>query len=113
MLKKINCLNKDKEFDNVFKNGRVSYDKILGVRAASSKIKNCRFGIIVSNKISKKAVERNKIKRRLRDIAGKELEKLKGGFDVIMIALPTISEGEYQEMKLSVIGHFKKLRLYK
>ncbi|MBU4073751.1 ribonuclease P protein component, partial [Patescibacteria group bacterium] len=50
MFAKINRLTKDKDFDNVFQNGKSSYDKIIGVKAAANQQKNSRFGILVSAK---------------------------------------------------------------
>lgn len=62
---------------------------------------------------SKKATERNRIKRRIREVIGSELGKLKTGFDVIIISLPAIKDAGYQEIEKSIIKHFKKLGLYK
>ena len=43
------------------------------------KDEDLKFGIVTSKKISKKAVERNKIKRRLMEILGKNLNKFEKG----------------------------------
>ena len=113
MLLKANTLTKDKEFENVFKLGKSSFDKIIGIKAIENKNKIIRFGILVSTKISKKAVERNKIKRQIKDIIRLELEKLKQDRDVVVITLPSILGKTYQEIQESIIKHFKKLGLYK
>ncbi len=113
MLKKIHRLTKDKDFDNVFKNGRSGYDKILGIKAIVSQQANSRFGIVVSAKISKKAVERNKIKRQIREIIRARLDKIKSGYDIMIISLPDILGKNYQEIEESISRHFKRLGLYK
>lgn len=113
MFKKINRLTKDKDFDNVFKKGRSSYNKILGIKTLVNNLTYCRFGILVSTKISKKAVERNKIKRRVRDIITKQTDNLKLGYDIIIIALPEIINKEYCDIKKSILYNFKKVNLYK
>jgi len=113
MLKKQNQLTKDKEFDDVFKNGQSSYDKIMGVKAVANNLDSSRFGILVSVKISKKAVERNRIKRQIREIIRLDLDKIKPSYDVITITLGPILGKTYQEIEKSVQNHFKKLKLYK
>ncbi len=113
MLAAKNRLTKDKEFDNVYKKGESSYDKLLGVKAVVNNLNKNRFGIITGLKISKKATERNRIKRRVREVIGSELGKLKTGFDVIIISLPAIKDANYQDIEKSIIKHFKKLGLYR
>ncbi|MBI4812545.1 ribonuclease P protein component [Candidatus Falkowbacteria bacterium] len=113
MLPKINRLTKDKEFNNVFKRGKSSFDKIIGAKTVENGLKVNRFGVLVSAKISKKATERNKVKRQIRDITREELDKMKIGFDAVIITLPEIKNRTYQEIKFSLTRHFKKLNLYR
>ena len=112
MLKKENQLKKDKEFDNVFKNGRSGFCKILGVKAAVNRLETSRFGILVSNKISKKAVERNKIKRQIREVIRLQVFLIKPGFDVVIITLPPILGSSYKALEEAIGCNFKKLGLY-
>ena len=111
MLNKINRLTKDKDFDNVFKNGKSSYDKLIGAKAIQNQLGDSRFGILVSAKVSKKAVERNKIKRQIREIIRLQQDKTKPGYDVVIITLPAILGKNYQEIEQSVNRHFRKLGL--
>lgn len=111
-MKKENQLKKDKEFDKVFKNGRSSFSKILGIKAAINGSGTSRFGILVSNKISKKAVERNRIKRQIREVIRLELKKIKPGFDVVIITLPAVFGQSYREIEVAINHNFKKLGLY-
>jgi len=109
MLPKKNRLTKDKEFNNVFKNGRSSYTKILGFKAIKNNLNLNRFGIIVSKKVSKKAVERNKIKRQIRAII--KSKNLHQGYDIIVLALPKIINSDYKKIEQSIIYNLTKLRL--
>jgi len=112
MFKKINRLTKDKEFANVFKNGRSSYDKIMGVKAVATELNYNRFGIMISNKVSKKAVERNKIKRQIREAIKAQVNKMKPGRDIVIIVFPEALGKKYQDFVVSIGNNFKKLRLY-
>jgi len=111
MFSQKNRLTKDKEFDNVFKNGRSSYDKLIGVKAVRNGLPDNRFGIMVSVKVSKKAVERNKVKRRIRESVKAKLPAMKPGYDCVIIALPEVLEKDSGEIEKSVGFNFKRLRL--
>jgi len=79
MLPLKNRLKKKKDFENVLKQGKnikglIMYFKILKTREPEP-----RIGFIVSKKVSSKAVERNKVKRRMKEAARSSLGLLKGG----------------------------------
>jgi ribonuclease P protein component len=111
MLKKNNRITKDKEFERIFKKGKGKYSPILGIKAVDSDLENSRFGIIVSTKISKKAVERNKIKRQIREIIKKHLSNINSGKDIVIITLPKIKEANFEQIEKYVIFCLKNLRL--
>ncbi len=113
MFKKENRLTKNKEFDNVWRAGRSSFDKILGVKAIQNNLSSNRFGILVGSKVSKKAVERNKIKRRIREAVKLQLKEIKSGLDIMIVALPESRGKEFLEIKESIENGFKKLKLFK
>lgn len=112
MLKKNNRIRLNKEFDRVF-NGQSFYGKYLGIKLSKNGLELSRFGFIVSAKVSKKAVERNTIKRRLREIVFQDLPSLKIGYDVVFIAFKPILDKNFVELKELVSKGFKKLNLYK
>lgn len=85
MLPKKYRLKKEKDFENVFKKGRLLQNKFLVVRFLKTKSNFNRFGIVVSSKVSKKATERNKIKRRVWFLIKREEILLKKGFDFVII----------------------------
>ena len=111
MLAKINRLTKDKEFDNVFKNGKSSYDKIIGVKAVVNQKENSCFGILVSTKVGRKAVERNRIKRQIREVLKSQLDKIAKSHDIVIIAFPYILGKKYKDIEQSIERHFKRLGL--
>jgi ribonuclease P protein component len=98
MLSKENRLTKEKEFENVFKKGKVLKEKNLVLKFVKNDLKKNRFGFIVSQKVSKKAVVRNKVKRRLRQIMRKKMKKIKKGLDLVFVALPGIEKLGFSEV---------------
>jgi ribonuclease P protein component len=113
MLKKSNRIGRNKEFDRAFKLGQSFYDKILGLKAVDNGLSVSRLGILVSTKVSKKAVDRNRIKRQIRAIVREEWSKLKGGKDLVIIVFPQILDKKFEEIKEYILKGFKRLGLYK
>jgi ribonuclease P protein component len=111
MLKQVNRLLRKKDFDAVWKKGRSSYDKIIGVKIINSSLEKNRFGIMVGLKVSKLAVERNKIKRRIREIIQAELPNLKNFSDIAITVLPAAKEKDFAELSESIKFNFKRLRI--
>ena len=67
-------------------------------------MENNRYGISVSKKVGK-AVVRNKIKRRLKDIISKN--SIKNGYDYVIIVRKAIIELSYEDMKNELLKLIK------
>ena len=111
MLPKINRLKKKKDFENIFKKGKIFRGDFLIVREVKNIFEEPRLGFVVSNKVSKSAVVRNKIRRRLRDIIKKNLGSFKKGTDVAIIALNGIEKKSFLEVKELTEAILKKSKL--
>lgn len=114
MLSKENRLLKERDFDLIHKKGKFIPGKHLVIKVLPNKLSESRFGIIVSNKISKKPVIRNKIKRRLREIIreGIKSREIKKGFDIIVIAKPSIVEEEFESIKRNFFDVLNRTSLH-
>lgn len=113
MLKKENRINKNKDFDRIFKTGQSFYGRTLGIKAVKNNLSLNRFGIMISTKVSKKAVVRNRFKRQLREIIKNELEFLKTGYDLVIIVFPLILDKKYQKLEDLLRIGLRSLKLYK
>jgi len=105
-------IRKDREFDSVFKGGRSYYSDSLGLKVKKNNLDYNRFGLIISLKVSKKAVSRNLLRRRVREIIRHQNENLKPGFDCVFIFFPLILDKNFQELETAIILSFKKAGLY-
>lgn len=110
MLSKVNRLTKDKDFENVFKKGRFISEDFLSCKFIKNNLSVSRLGFLVGKKISKKAVERNKIKRRLRASVRNFFAEINSGFDIIIMVQPIIKEKTFQEIALILKKLFLKAR---
>lgn len=64
----------------------------------SNQLPYCRFGFLVSKKVSAKSSRRNLIKRRLRAGVAKLLPSLTAGYDCLLIARSAAVGKTYQEL---------------
>lgn len=86
MLSRVNRLLSDRDFIKVKTNGKVFQSDSFGLAYLQRNDSlPSRFGFVVSNKISKKATVRNKIKRELREAVRKITQEIKEEFDIIFL----------------------------
>lgn len=70
----------------VFKNGQAIRSRLITIKAVTNpRRKHSRFAIIVSKKVHKSAVGRNRIRRRLYEIVRHELPKISRPHDVAVM----------------------------
>ncbi|MFC1663537.1 ribonuclease P protein component [Patescibacteria group bacterium] len=108
MLPKINRLKKKKEFEKIFSKGKGFKEDFLFLKTAKNNLKTNRFGFVVSQKVSKKAVVRNKIKRRLRELIKLKLPQIKSGIDVLLVVNPGLETKDFWEVEEIINRLFKK-----
>ena len=99
-----------KDFGNVFAGGSSCKQDFLVLKYLKNSQDSARFGFVISNKVSKKAVFRNKIRRKLKSIIKSNLENIKKGFDYIIIVSP---REDYKDIEKQLINVFKKAKAIK
>lgn len=100
-----------KIFKEILKTGKGFKEDRLIMKIFFSKEKSIKIGFLISKKISKKAVERNRIKRRLKEILKKE--KIKEGLYIIFIPLPGLEKKNFKELEETVKKILKKAKVLK
>lgn len=113
MLPRKHTINKKKEIETLFQKGRSSFGGPCGVKVIKNNSEITRFAIVVPAKVAKKAVARNTIKRRLSEIARKELPFLQEGWDVFVLALPPAQGQTYRQLQQSLTHHLRRLHIYR
>ncbi len=112
MLNQSLRLNKNKEFDQVFQAGHSFFGIFLGIKIIKNEKNTNKFGVLVGLKISKSAVKRNLVKKRIKSVLEKENKNLKQGYNIVVITKPEIINQNYQEIKEEISRGLNKLKLY-
>ena len=110
MLFKENRLRKKKDFERVLKNkqSRALAVSFLAVRFLPNNLDVSRIGFVVSKKISNKAVQRNKAKRRLRESVRIMTKSIRPGFDIVVFTRKGILQSDFAEIKKTIETLFKR-----
>ena len=70
----------------VYRNGQTIHSRIFKIKyVANTRRKDSRFAVVVSKKVHKSAVGRNRIRRRFYEAIRTEIPHIKPGMDIVII----------------------------
>lgn len=100
MLNSRNRLKKKINFARIEIDGAMHQSKSFGMGIYNRKDEDpSRFGFVISTKISKLAVVRNKIKRTMSEVVRKNIKKIKNGYDVVFLIKPSAVKTEKEMLE--------------
>ena len=112
MKSKILALSKNEEFKNLLKQKKISnkYVTVFFGKLVNKDNKKFNISFVTKKKIGN-AVKRNKIKRRLRNIANEAVKKLslKFSYSYLVIAKPTMLNNEYTIIKETLFRDLERI----
>ncbi|MCL2365608.1 MAG: ribonuclease P protein component [Oscillospiraceae bacterium] len=111
-MKFTNALKKNHEFKRLYNKGKSAASQCAVVYCRKNGSAENRLGITVSTKLGK-AVQRNRIRRRLKEIYRLNEEKLATGYDIVVVARMKAKFSTYQELESSALSLFRKLKITK
>jgi ribonuclease P protein component len=97
-------IRKSKEYERIYSGGRSLHSKSFLIIVSPSQAGVSRLGITVSRRVDKRAVVRNRIRRRIREIFRLNRHKLNGFFDIVVIARQNAVLCPYAEMQRQILG---------
>ena len=103
-------LTKPEQYALVYSQGSSWVSKLLVMRALPNGLPLSRYGFSVSKRVGK-AVTRNRVKRRLREIT--RIMPVIPGWDIIFIVRPAAAAANYAGLKITVEGLLSRARLMK
>ncbi len=83
-MKRAQRLRKGREFDTAYAKGTVYSGPLLAVRVVANDLELTRWGFAVGKRLAKKATERNRMRRRLRELA--RTLPVRSGYDIVVTA---------------------------
>jgi len=113
MLPLKNRLKKERDIKKVFRQGWGVKEESLLLKKIENSLKESRFCFVVPDSVSKKATIRNRLRRKMREIARNALPEIKKGFDVVLIALPGAEKKDFRQLKIELSRIFLKANLFK
>lgn len=93
MLAKVNRIRKRQDFSRIFRSGTSFRSQHLRLHVVRTP-KNKRWSITISTKISKKAVVRNRLRRRLNGFIREYWPQLQENIDVVIVVTRDFSQLE-------------------
>jgi ribonuclease P protein component len=96
-------LRADADFQRVRREGATWAHPLLVLAAVPNGLEHSRFGFVVGRRIGK-AVERNRLKRRLREAVRVRVQqgKIAAGWDMVFIARRPIRDASFQQVDQSI-----------
>ena len=91
-------LKKNYEFRRLYSKGNSSAAPCLVFYCRNTRYPNNRIGFTVSNKVGK-AVVRNRIRRRLREIYRLHEEEFSNGYDMVIVARMRAADADYHRLE--------------
>lgn len=116
MLSKVNRIQSDRDFTKIYKKTRPVFTDNLSLRIMPTNLKGdkplIRFAFVVSNKVDKRAVRRNALKRQLREIARTLISHVNSSYDIVVFvkkdfAFPYVQD----EIKKQFYNGLKKAKV--
>jgi ribonuclease P protein component len=107
-------LKRSEVFDQVKSEGKLYQKKLFGISILERKDnKPSRFGFVVSKKVSKQAIQRNRINRAAQEAIRFEMTHIKEGFDVVFLLKQEAAKSTTDEIMNAVRTAIKEVGLTK
>ncbi len=111
MLPATNRLKQEKDFSLLARSKKSAFSKAVSMKVRENALPHSRFGVVVGIKVHKRAVKRNLLRRRIREILKKHLPTIKPGYDVMIMTQTRALDLEFSELEAQVLSCLKKLQL--
>lgn len=104
-------IRSNERFQEVRRLGRSYVNHLLVLCALPNDLPYSRFGFAVNSRIGR-AVQRNRIKRRLREIMRLQQHRIQPGWDIVLIARQPIRSADYHEMEAACARLLGRAQLF-
>ena len=114
MLKSLFRFHRRNAIQYVYKKGRSVRHGQLSLKFVANNRPESRFGVVVAKKVDKRAVKRNRIRRRIYEVLRKNWDGVSPGVDVLVTVFDKeVAAKPAAELEAEVLGLLKKAQLFK
>jgi ribonuclease P protein component len=110
-LKRALRLRKSSEFQRVRQQGRRTTSRLLTLAWMPNDVARLRIGFVVSKRISKRAVDRNHLKRLLGEAIRPSLAELTPGWDIVLSAKQDMLNADLRTLEQDIPALLRRARL--
>lgn len=100
-MEKNKRLRSNRDFRIIYRHGKGYFNKNFTFVVKKNKKQGSRVGFSITKKYGN-AVERNKLKRRLKEIFRHNFDLIENGYDIVVIPRQNTKKLSYQELEKSV-----------
>ena len=108
MLQQSRRLRKSRDIERVYRQGRFGATGSMHAKVLNLPGTETRVAVVVAKKISRKAVIRNRIRRRLVEILAQHWETLRPGCAIVVTVRAEVSTLSPAELERSLLGALSK-----
>lgn len=101
-------LQNAKDYQNVFRNPVRSSDAFFTILACRNSSLSPRLGLVIAKKVLSKAVQRNRVKRHIRESFRRNQQSLQG-LDFVVLAKKGLQDMPNDEIQRSLYKHWERL----
>jgi len=101
-------LKKAEEFQRVFKRPERSADRFFTVLAIPNGKRQPRLGLAISKKTVRRAIDRNRVKRLVRE-SFRQHQQVIGGWDIVVMSRRAAAEADNEQLRRSLEVHWNNL----
>lgn len=108
MLPRPDRLRLGRDIDRVYRAGRYGRGEVLAVKVLARGANTKRAVVIVGKKVSKRAVVRNRNRRRLSEILAAEWQQISSGYDIVVTVHTDAADVKPEVLKQDLLTALKR-----
>ncbi len=101
-------IKKREDFVRLQEGGNKASARNLLLIYLPSSLSESRFGIVVTRRLDQRAVVRNRVRRKIREVLRLNRSRLKGSFDILIIARRGIESCTFQEIEKQILDLMRR-----
>lgn len=103
-------LCREKDIARVRRTRPICKGKLMSVRAYNREDMNpSRFAVVAGKRVSRKAVERNRVARLIRAIVTEYIPSIDNGMDVLIVAHQAANGYDFDTCKTELVNHLQRV----